>query len=216
MNLLLAHGGGSGAHADAARELAGRVAAVLGEEVRAAFLNEAPGAALRGARVVPLFLTEGQHRLADAPAWARKADAMLLQGLEAEALARMAAELADAARERSGAGRRAARGVLLALHRLRGARALMAALYARSRRWPLPAVVGLHGECLAADVLALWRAEGLEMAVAQPVLWLPGRNLECLREIACASGLQVFVGEPLARHADAPALLADCFRCGEP
>ncbi|MDX8402379.1 MAG: CbiX/SirB N-terminal domain-containing protein [Mariprofundaceae bacterium] len=213
MNVLLAHGGSSEAHAEDAHRLARRVAESLGAPVVAGFLDEAPAHDVTC--VLPLFLAEGRHVRRDAPAWAARAGARLIAGPcdTPEIVAPWAAALAERTRQAHRSGARPAGAVAFALHRLRDARALMAALYPESKRFPWPAVVGLHGECRLQDVLALWREEGVREAVVQPVLMFEGRTLTRLREIAAsADGLDVQIGRPLSDHPELADWLAERFR----
>lgn len=204
MNLLLSHGSPDEAHHKALESLAGDVSGILGETVGTAFLGNAlPD----GARVLPMFLTRGRHLGNDVPAMIQAAGARLLTGPADHPadMALMALELAVAARRKQ-------RAVMFALYRLGGAQALMAELYEGSRKFGLPAIAGLYGQCDAASVLRLWREEGVKEALLQPVLLFPGHSLESLHKIADASGIHVAIGHALCEHPRFPAWLAERFR----
>jgi len=142
---------------------------------------------------MPLFLTEGKHLLEDVPAMLAASGAQLVEG-PASYPETMAKLLADRAAEERGR----CRAVMFVLYRLLGATALAGVLYDQSKRFSLPAIAALYGECSFADVLALWRREGVMEAMVQPALLFPGSSLDELKQKAAGSGMQVRVGEPLA------------------
>jgi hypothetical protein len=204
LNYLLSHGSPDGVHLKAVESLAHQVTSCLGERVQAGFLGHAlPD----GARVLPLFLTRGRHLKKDVPALISASGATLVAGPADFPMdvARMAMDMAVAERGKQ-------RAVMFALYRLMGARALMADLYTLSRKFPLPAIAGVHGQCDVESVLHLWSGEGISQALIQPVLLFPGESLGRLE--ACASGreMDILVGRPLSEHADFPAWLAGRFR----
>jgi sirohydrochlorin ferrochelatase len=65
VNILLAHGSPDSRHGEQVRQMADKVADLLGEQVGVSFLNEK--SLPQGARVMPLFLGDGQHVLVDTP-----------------------------------------------------------------------------------------------------------------------------------------------------
>jgi len=189
VNVLLVHGSSHAEHDEAAAKLAAAVAAEAGEAFHIVRLGENLPA---GARVMPLFLTEGKHLREDVPAMLATGKATLIAGPAsyADAIAAMLADEIAAQRGRC-------RAVLLVLYRLLGSTVLSAALYRESRRFPLPAIAALHGECSFADVLDLWRQDGQADAFVQPVLLFPGASLDELTERIGETGMQVKIGKPL-------------------
>jgi len=204
LNILLSHGSPDEAHRKALEALALRVSDELGGPVSIAFLGDVLP---EGAKVLPLFLTQGRHLRNDVPAMIQSADACLLEGPadNPEEIARMALELAVAARMKQ-------RAVMFVLYRLSGAQALMAGLYECTKKFPLPAVAGLYGQCAAASVLRLWKSEGLKDVLIQPVLLFPGHSMDALKDTAAASGLDIAIGPALCEHPAFPAWLAGRFR----
>jgi len=204
MNVLLSHGSPDDAHRLAVEALAAGVSIQLGEPVTAAFLDDAlPDRA----RVLPLFLTQGRHLRNDVPAMIQAADACLLAGP-----ADFPAEMAEMALESVVELRNKQRAVMFALYRLGGAQALMAELYDRSKKFSLPAIAGLYGQCDAASVLRLWKSEGHKDALVQPVLLFPGHSLDALRQAAQDSGLNIAIGPVLSEHPRFTAWLAERFK----
>lgn len=204
MNILLSHGSPDDTHRKAVEILASGVSGHLGQPVSAAFLGEALPS---GAKVLPMFLTQGGHLRTDVPAMMHAAGAHLLRGpVDA------AAEFADMALELAVAARQKQRAVMFALYRLSGAQGLMTGLYERSRVFALPAVAGLYGQCDAATVLSLWSREGLKEALIQPVLMFPGHSMEALHRIAHDSGMHIAIGPALCEHPRIAAWLAERFR----
>ena len=204
MNLLLSHGSPNDVHRHAVEALAGKVSVSLGEAVNTAFLgDDLP----EGARVLPLFLTHGRHLENDVPKMAEASRVQLIAGPAEypDKMAEMALELAVGLRSKQ-------RAVMFALYRLAGAQALMAGLYERSKKFPLPAIAGLHGACDVASALALWKSEVIADVLIQPVLLFPGHSLEALRDVAQASGLNVDTGQSLSEHAGFAEWLAGRFR----
>lgn len=184
--------------------MAGKVASELGEQVDTAFLgDDLP----KGAKVVPLFLTQGRHLKTDVSAMIETAGAELLSGPadHPAELARMVLDLAQSTRAKQ-------RAVMFALYRLAGAEELVAELYDCSKQFPLPAIAGLHGECDVASVLGLWHDEGLKEALLQPVLLFAGHSLDALKGTADASGLEVAVGPALSEHKGLAGWLAWRFK----
>ncbi len=157
--------------------------------------------------MLPLFLTRGRHMQQDVPAIIERCSGRLVNGpAEFPAdMARMALELAQQARQKQ-------RAVMFALYRLTGAESLMASLYDVSKKFPLPAIAGLHGQCDAESVLALWSESALAQVLIQPVLLFPGRSLDVLIELGQRQGMEVNTGKPLAEHDGFGAWLADRFR----
>jgi len=204
MNVLLSHGSPDEAHREALEALASRVSAELGKPVGVAFLDDVLP---NGARVLPLFLTQGRHLGNDVPAMIEAADACLLAGpadFPAE-MAQMAYELAIELRSKQ-------RAVMFALYRLTGAQGLMTELYDRSKKFSLPAIAGLYGQCDAASVFRLWKSEGHKDALIQPVLLFPGHSLDTLHQAAQDSGLNVTIGPVLCEHPRFAVWLAERFR----
>lgn len=190
MNILLTHGSGDAAHGESAARLAESVADKLGADVSVFRLgDELP----KGGCVMPLFLGAGKHLREDVPAMLQASKARRVPGPadDADAMAALLAECPAVVRGRC-------RAVIFVLYRLLGATALTAALYRESKRFPLPAVAALHGECHWTGVLELWRREGQTEMIVQPALLFPGVSLNELRSQADASGLEVYIGEPLA------------------
>lgn len=204
MNILLSHGSPDDAHRQALDELAQAVSTELGEAVGTAFLDDALP---QGARVLPLLLGRGRHSDRDVPAMIEAAGAELLTGPAGHpaAMADMAFELAQQKRGKQ-------RAVMFALYRLSAAQALMAELYERSKKFSLPAIAGLHGQCDVASVLRLWADEGLKEALIQPVLLFPGHSLQTLEDAGVQSGLDVAIGPVLCEHSGLAAWLAERFR----
>jgi len=206
MNLLLTHGSPSPEHDESAARLARAVGERLGDHVEVAGLGEAlPDRS----RVMPLFLSEGKHLLNDVPAMLAAGHAELVAGPASypEAMAGMLAGHAAAQRDRR-------RPVLFALYRLLGSSALATALYRESKRFPLPAVAGLHGESRFEDVLDLWQQEGQKDAFVQPALLFPGASLRELTERASEREMAVKIGEPLAELPEFAEWIAARFREG--
>ncbi|MDX8407036.1 MAG: CbiX/SirB N-terminal domain-containing protein [Mariprofundaceae bacterium] len=204
MNILLSHGSPDARHREAVTSLADQVATNLGETVEAAFLEDRIA---KGTRVLPLFLTRGRHLQQDVPAMAEAGGARLLRGPADYPgdMARMALELALQAREKQ-------RAVMFAVYRLIGAEALMSELYEVNKKFPLPAIAGLHGQCDVASVLGLWSESGLKDVLIQPVLLFPGKSLDALAEIGRSYDLNVKLAAPLVEHEGFAAWLADRFR----
>jgi len=206
VNILLTHGSSNAEHDEAAAQLAAAVAAEAGEAFHIARLGESLPA---GARVMPLFLTEGKHLREDVPAMLTAGKATLIAGPASHADA-IAAMLADYVAEQRGR----CRAVLLVLYRLLGSTALSAAIYRESKRFPLPAVAALHGECSFADVLALWRQDGHTDAFVQPVLLFPGASLDELAQRIGEHEMKVQLGKPLAELPGFVRWIAARFREG--
>jgi len=204
LNYLLSHGSPNDAHLKAVEALAHQVTSCLGERVQAVFLGHALP---EGARVLPLFLTRGRHLQKDVPAMISASRAMLVAGPADFPMdvARMAMDMAVAERGKQ-------RAVMFALYRLMGARGLMADLYTLSRKFPLPAIAGVHGQCDVESVLGLWNADGISQALIQPVLLFPGESLARLEACASDREMDIVVGRPLSEHADFPSWLAERFR----
>lgn len=203
MNILLAHGSPDPRHREQAEGLAARVAAVLGDAVQAAFLDDA--GIPHGTRVLPLFLGQGRHARADAEAFAGRFDATLLPPL-GEATGRLA-DLGVSMAE-SLATRR--EPVVFAYYRFRHFERLVAGVYARRKRLPKMSMAALHGAPDCADMLHFWAAQGVKRMTLQPMLLFAGRSLA---GIADAAGMwPVTMGRPLSEHAEMPDLIADCLR----
>jgi len=192
VNILLSHGSPNDVHRHAVEALCGKVAQVLGGEVGAAFLGDVLP---QGAKVLPLFLTHGRHLEKDVPAMAEMADVKLIAGPAAYPadMAEMALTLAVGKRQKQ-------RAVMFALYRLSVAGALMAELYERSKKFPLPAIAALHGQCDVVSVLRLWKSEGIRDVLIQPVLLFPGHSMDALGQVARESGLDVAIGPVLSEH----------------
>jgi len=204
MKILLSHGSPDPAHRQAVEELAHRVEDTLGETVEAAFLGDALP---KGADVLPMFLIEGGHLLKDVPEMIAASGARLIKGPAAfpDDMAGMAIDLAVAKRLKQ-------RAVMFALYRLPGAQSLMAPMYTLSRKFPLPAIAALHGQCDVASVLRLWGGEGVKQALIQPLLLFPGKSLDQLKQCAEGMAMDIVVGRPLTEHPDFPLWLAERFR----
>lgn len=204
MNILLSHGSPDAAHRQSVEELAQTVSAELGEAVGTAFLDDALP---QGARVLPLLLGRGRHADTDVPDMIEAAGPELLTGPAEHpaAMADMAFELAQQKRGKQ-------RAVMFAPYRLSAAQALVAELYERSKKFSLPAIAGVHGQCDAPSVLRLWAAEGLKEALIQPVLLFPGHSLQALKDAGAQSGLEVAIGATLCAHPGLAAWLAGRFR----
>jgi sirohydrochlorin ferrochelatase len=204
LNILLSHGSPNDVHRHAVEALCARVAQDLNEEVCAAFLGDALPV---GANVLPLFLTRGRHLETDVPAMAEAVDVNLITGPAGYPadMAQMALELAVELRQKQ-------RAVMFALYRLAVAESLMAELYERSKKFSLPAIAALHGQCNVASVLRLWQAEEIKEVLIQPVLLFPGHSMDALRETAGKSGLDVSIGPVLSEHPRFAEWLAGKFR----
>jgi len=207
LNILLSHGSPNDVHRHTVEALCGKVAQALGEEVYAAFLgDDLP----QGARVLPLFLMHGRHLEKDVPKMMGSADARLITG-PAEYpsdMAQMALELAVEQRKKQ-------RAVMFVLYHLGATEALMAELYERSKKFSLPAVAALYGQCDVASVLRLWKEEGIVDVLVQPVLLFPGHSMDTLSGVADASGLEVSTGRVLSAHPQFANWLAAQFREAE-
>jgi len=204
LNILLSHGSPNDAHRHAVEALCGKVAQALGEEVYTAFLgDDLP----QGVRAIPLFLTHGLHLEKDVPAMVEASNVRLIAGPAGypAVMAEMALELAVLQRKKQ-------RAVMFALYRLGVAEELMAELYERSKKFPLPAIAALHGQCNVASVLRLWQAEGMLDVLVQPVLMFPGHSVDALAGHAKVSGLVVTVGSALSAHPRFAEWLAGRFR----
>lgn len=203
MNILLAHGSPDPRHRTQAEALAARVAAVLGDAVRAAFLDDAD--IPRGARVLPLFLGEGRHARADAEGFAERFDAALLPPL-GEAAGRLADLGVSMAEALSGPRE----PVVFAYYRFRHFERLVAGVYAQRKRLPKMSMAALHGAPDCTDVLRFWAEQGVKRMAVQPMLMFAGRSLQGVADAAGA--WPATLGRPLAEHAEMPALVADCLR----
>ena len=192
MNILLSHGSPNDVHRHAVEALAQKVSALLGEPVNAAFLDDDLP---KNAKILPLFLLHGRHLERDVPKMLESTQSQLIDGpAEYPAdMAQMAFELASKQREKQ-------RAVMFALYRLGAADTLMAELYDRSKKFSLPAIAALHGQCSAASVLELWKREGFAEVLIQPVLLFPGHSMDALAELAASSGLAVSIGPVLSEH----------------
>ena len=177
---------------------------ILGEAVNTAFLgDDLP----EGAKVLPLFLTHGRHLENDVPKMAEVSGVQLIAGPAEypDKMAEMALELAVGQRNKQ-------RAVMFALYRLGDAQDLMAEVYERSKKFPLPSIAALHGQCKAASVLALWKAEAITDALIQPVLLFPGHSMDALIELAKSSDLGFSMGPVLSDHPRFAEWLAGCFQ----
>ena len=204
MNILLSHGSPNDVHRHAVEALAEKVSALLSEPVNAAFLDDDLP---KGAKILPLFLLHGRHLERDVPKMLESTQSQLIDGPAAYPadMAQMAFELASTQRKKQ-------RAVMFALYRLGAADALMAELYERSKKFSLPAIAALHGQCDVASVLRLWKAEEIKEVLIQPVLLFPGHSIDALGEIAEKSGLECGVGPSLSEHPDFTEWLAAKFR----
>lgn len=206
--ILLAHGSPDARHGDQVRQLAGKVATMLHEDVRVGFLNDE--ALPAGATVLPLFLGAGQHLRLDAPRLAAASGCRLLPPLAgyAEQLAAMAMDLA-------GDGR-AGVHALFAVYRLAGFEELVTALQRQAGRCAQMTIAAMHGEPSIEAALQRWRDGGTTEITLQPMLLFAGHTFDRVRAAAGrVAGVQVFVGPPLAEHEAMPALIADCLRGDE-
>jgi sirohydrochlorin ferrochelatase len=204
LKILLSHGSPNDVHRHAVEALAERVSGLLEEPVNAAFLgDDLP----EGAKILPLFLLHGRHLTTDVPKMLEATKSRLVAGPAAypAEMAQMAFELASTQRKKQ-------RAVMFALYRLGAADALMAELYERSKKFSLPAITALHGQCDVASVLDLWKAEEIREVLIQPVLLFPGHSVDALDDIAGKSGLEYSIGPALSEHPDFTDWLAGKFR----
>jgi len=201
MNILLAHGSSDARHGDQVRKLAADVSRILGDTVQAAFLSDETLA--KGARVLPLFLGEGQHGLTDAPALAEKSGAVLLPSLAAHA-----DKIADLVYARVTAETRRV-NTLFGLYRFSGFEAPYAALHERNKRCTLVAHGALHGQPSVASVLRLWRENGVESIKLQPMLLFDGKSMDEMA--AMADGNDVEILPVLSRGEEFAELIALLF-----
>jgi len=160
----------------------------MGEEVLAAFLSDSSLPC--GARVLPLFLGEGRHGAADAPALAARCGAQLLPSLAAHA-----DRIADLACERMRATGEPV-NALFGLYSFSGFAALQEALRARSRQFVRVAFGALHGEPSItspsiASVLAQWRREEVSPVRLQPMLLFNGRSMDAMAAMAGGHGVEI-------------------------
>jgi len=204
MNVLLSHGSPNEVHRHAVEALAQKVSALLGEPVNAAFLDDDLP---KGEKILPLFLLHGRHLERDVPKMLASTQSQLISGP-----AEYPAEMAQMAFELASTQRKKQRAVMFALYRLGAADALMAELYDRSKKFSLPAIAALHGQCSAASVLELWKREGFAEVLIQPVLLFPGHSIDALGKVAEKSGLGYSVGPALSEHPDFTDWLAGRFR----
>lgn len=204
-NILLAHGSPDARHGDQVRQLAGKVSALLDDEVRVSFLSDESMPA--GARVLPLFLGVGQHLRLDVPKLVRASGCQLLPPLasHADTLATMAMDLATRESRRL--------NVLLAIYRFFGFEELVAALYGQSGRCAKLAMASMHGEPSIGAVLRHWRDEGIVKITMQSVLLFDGFTCDKARATADrVAGLELSFGPPLAEHEGMPSFIADCLK----
>jgi sirohydrochlorin ferrochelatase len=205
MNLLLAHGSPDPRHREQAAGLAARAQVVLGDEVRAAFLDDTEFP--HGARVLPLFLGEGRHAGADAEDFAQRFAGTLLPPL-AQAVVELA-EMAVSMAEVLAGSREPA---IFAFYRFRHFERLVAGVYAQRKRLPRMSMASLHGAPSCTDMVHFWEGQGVTRLAVQPMLMFGGQSLDAMAAGVGSSTLQIIFGEPLAAHADMPRIVADRLR----
>jgi sirohydrochlorin ferrochelatase len=205
MNILLAHGSPDPRHREQAALLASRTAAVLGDEVQVAFLDDMD--IPRGGRVLPLFLGEGRHAGQDAARFAQRCGGMLLPPL-----AEAAGRLAEMGVSMAASMLTPREPAIFAFYRFRSFERLLAGVYAQRKRLTRMSMASLHGAPSCADMLRFWEQEGAQRLAVQPMLLFAGQSLEALTAGFESAALQVAWGEPLGAHADMPRLVADRLR----
>jgi len=205
MNLLLAHGSPDARHREQAAGLAARTSAVLGDEVRAAFLDDAD--VPHGARVLPLFLGAGRHAGADAERFAAQFSGVLLPPL-----AEAAGELADMAVSMAAALVGPREPAIFAFYRFQHFERLLAGVYALRQRLSKMSMASLHGAPGCADMVRFWEDQGVKRLAVQPMLLFAGHSLDAVTAGTGSTALQRVVGAPLAAHADMPRLVAERLR----
>ncbi|MFQ5519431.1 MAG: sirohydrochlorin chelatase [Mariprofundus sp.] len=208
MNILLAHGSSDSSHNTQVGTLADTVSALLGEEVGFAFLSDHK--LPEGARVLPLFLGEGQHVSKDIPKLAAKSDCVLLPALahHADAIADMAVDMLTRETRRINA--------MCVLYRFAGFEKLSAALYARVKVCSKHALASLHSEPSVNAVLQHWQQQGIDNISLQPMLLFEGHSLARLQGMIKDTKMQISSGPVLCEHEDFPALVAKCLSNNRP
>ena len=188
--------------------MAGKAAALLGEEIQVSFLSDDSLPA--GSRVLPLFLGAGQHLRLDVPKLVKASGCQLLPPLAsyADRLAAMAMDLATRESRRV--------NVLFAVYRFFGFEELVTALYDQSGRCARMAMASMHGEPSIEAVLKHWREEGVEKVSMQSMFLFDGHTLDKAQAVAGrVEGIQLSFGPPLAEHEQMPSFIAECLK-GQP
>lgn len=205
MNILLAHGSPDTRHGEQVRQLAGKAAEILGEQVGTSFLSEK--SLPKDARVLPLFLGDGNHVLVDAPKLIHASGCEMLPplGNQAARIAEMAFDLVTGETRRVNA--------LFVIYSFSGFEKLAAELYKQSKRCSKVALAALHAEPSIKAVLEHWQEEGVKQLTLQPMLLFEGRTLDMVQAMADqAKSPQIKYGPVLAAHEAMPVLIADCLR----
>jgi sirohydrochlorin ferrochelatase len=205
MNILLAHGSPDSRHGEQVRKMADKVANILGEQVGASFLNEK--SLPEGARVLPLFLGDGQHVLVDTPEFIGASGCEMLPPLANQA-ARIAEMAFDLVAEES---RRV--NTLFAIYRFSGFERLTTELYKQSKRCSKVALAALHASPSIEAVLEHWQTEDIKQVALQPMLLFEGHTLDMVRiRVDYAKSPRIKYGPVLAKHEAMPVLIADCLK----
>lgn len=205
MNILLVHGSPDPRHREQAELLASRTAAVLGDEVRIASLDDEQ--IPHGARVLPMFVGEGRHAGEDATRFAERCGGVLLPPLSqaAELLADLGVSMAasmQASRE----------PVIFIFYRFQRFERLLTAIYAQRKRLTRMGMASLHGVPDCMDMVRFWQGEGAQRLVIQPMLLFAGRSLDAAMAGIASAQTQLVWGEPLAAHPAMPGLIAGRLR----
>jgi len=200
---LLAHGSCDAGHAEKVRELAAKVTPLLGESVGTAFLDDA--SLPQGAKVLPMFLGEGQHVSQDVPELMAKTDAICLPSLAAyaDSIAAMAVAHVQANFENA--------ATVFVLYRMANFEALKHALDTKAADFPKHAIAALYGDEAVLDVVQAWQQQGINHIVIQPMLLFAGHSLHALNNaVGHLEGVQM--SSVLCDCETFPAWIADCFR----
>ena len=202
--ILLAHGSCDAAHAEKVRELADKLAPLLGESVGIAFLDDE--CLPQGAKVLPMFLGEGQHVSKDVPELMAKTDCVWLPSLAAYADEIAAMAVVDVKTHFKDMA------TIFVLYRMENFEALKRGLDAKASDFPKHAVAALYGGDKAVlDVVQDWQQQGITNIVVRPMLLFAGHSLSALQtQVASIQGVQM--GSVLCNCEAFPAWIADCFR----
>lgn len=205
MNILLVHGSPDPRHREQAELLATRVAVELGDEVRAACLDDVQ--IPDGARVLPLFLGEGRHAGEDSARFAERCGGTLLPPLS-----QAAEQLADLGVSMAASKLASREPVIFAFYRFQGFERLLSAIYAQRKRLTRMGMASLHGVPDCMDMVCFWQDEGVQSIVIQPMLLFAGRSLDAAMAVVASAQTELVWGEPLTIHPDMPQLIAGRFR----
>ncbi len=200
--VLLAHGSSDSSHNRQVEKLAGKVSALLDEEIDTAFLGD--DSLPKGAHVLPLFLGEGTHVREDIPKLIATSGGVLLPPLAscADQVAALALEEITRETRRTNA--------MFVLYRFGGFEKLTTALYGQVKACSKHALASLHSEPSVKSVLEHWQQEGVKPISLQPMLLFEGKSMDRLRSMTEA--FDINMAPVLSGYDNFAALIAQCFR----